>query len=180
MNLITKLSLMTWVATTAFAGTLTIINNQTSGSSGTVDVKCNVQQKVTLTIADTGANSLVSPTGIDFGNVDASGTPGAVPGTAVAGGAQYVTNFILSANRTGSGNVTLTARRSVAGNFNATDGVLIDDSSGTTRPLDGAGTPVTVVASSAAGDFNKRLGITVHSADSGSLVSTVQFTLSAL
>lgn len=168
------------LTTAAFAGTVTLINNQPSGSSGTIEVKCNVQQKVTLTIADSGANSLVSPTGIDFGSVDASGTPGSVPGTVVGGNAQYVTHFILSANRTGSGNVTLTARRSVAGNFNAADGVLIDDSTGTTKPLDGAGTPVTVVSSSPAGDFNKRLGITVHSSDSGSLASTVQFTLSAL
>lgn len=165
---------------TLFAGTLTVIDKKPSGSSGTIEVKCNVSKKVTLTIADAGANDLVSPSGIDFGDVDADGTPGKVPGTPLGDRAEYVTNFILSATRSGNGNVTLSARRSVAGNLNASDGVLIENSSGTLQSLSGAGDAVTVINSSPEGDFNKKLGVTVHADDSGTLTSTVQFTLSAL
>lgn len=169
-----------WVASLASAGTLTIIDKKPSGSSGTVEVKCNVTKKVSLTIADTGANDLVSPSGIDFGDVDADGTPGKVPGTPLGDRAQYIADFILSATRSGTGNVTLSARRSVAGNLHSSDGVVIEDSSGKVQSLNGAGDAITVINSSPEGDFNKKLGVTVHADDNGALSSTVQFTLSAL
>ncbi len=179
MNLVSFV-LIGVLASAGWAGTLTVIDKKPSGSSGTVEVRCNVSKKVSLAVSDTGANDLVSPSGIDFGDVDADGTPGKIPGTPLGDRAQYVGNFILSATRSGNGNVTLTARRSVAGNLNSTDGVVIEDSSGLVKNLNGAGDAVTVVSSAPEGDFNRQLGVTVHADDSGSLTSTVQFTLSAL
>jgi hypothetical protein len=172
--------LSVWGALHAIAGSLVLIDKQPTGSSGTVDVKCNVTKKVSLSIADVGQNDLVSNAGIDFGNVDADGTTGKVPGTIVGNHAQYVADFMLSATRTGTGKVTLTAKRSVKGNFNDTDGILIEDNGGLLQALNGSGSSVTVMDSQDEGDFNKKLGINVYSEDNGVLTSTVQFTLSAL
>lgn len=168
------------VSASLWAGTVTVIDKQPSGSSGTVEVKCNVTKKVSLSVSDTGANDLVGPSGIDFGDVDADGTPGKIPGTPLGDRAQYIGNFILSATRSGNGSVTLMARRSVAGNLNTTDGVVIEDSAGVVKNLNAAGDAVKVINSSPEGDFNRQLGVTVHADDSGALTSTVQFTLSAL
>ncbi|MBI4402824.1 MAG: hypothetical protein HY537_01610 [Deltaproteobacteria bacterium] len=163
-------------------GSYTIIDKQPTPATGTIEVKANVTKKVSLTVSDTATNDLVKPTGmIDFGDVDADGTAGKVPGIPVtADKARYEADFIFSAARSGSGNVTLTAERSVAGTFNATDGVLIGDDAGALQPLAGTGGAVTVVDTKPEGDFTKKLGIMVYSSDSGTLSSTLRFTLSAL
>lgn len=169
------------ISVMAWAGTIQVIDKKASPGTGTVQVRCNVNKKVSLSITDTGANDLVGPTGIDFGDVDADGTNGKVPGTPQgADKARYVADFIFSATRTGTGNVTLTAERSIAGNFDATDGILVGDDGGALQPLSGAGGTVTVISNKPEGDFTKQLGITVHSSDSGALSSTLRFTLSAL
>lgn len=167
-------------ASSAHAGTVQLIDKGASGANGTVEVKANVPKKVSLSISDTGANDLVSSGGIDFGSVDADGTPGVLPGISLGDRAQYVGEFIFSATRSGIGNVTLTVERSVAGTFNATDGVVIEDDAGVLQSLDGGGTPVSVINDQAEGDFTKKLGITVHEDDLGALNSTLRFTLSAL
>ena len=165
---------------TAIAGTKQVIDKQPSGASGTVEVKANVVRKVSLSITDTGANDLVGPTGIDFGTVDADGTPGKLPGSIVGDHAEYTGDFIFSASRSGNGNVTLTAERSVAGNFNVANGVTIEDANGVVQPLSGAGGAITVINNRPKGDFTKKLGISVHSSDVGVLTTTLRFTLSAL
>ena len=177
-NLILSLALLTTLP--LFAGTKQVIDKQPSGANGTCEVKANVVRKVSLSITDTGANDLISPAGIDFGTVDADGTPGKLPGSIVGDHAEYIGNFIFSATRTGSGNVTLTAERSVAGNFNATNGILIEDSNGSNQPLSAIGGAVTVINNKPKGDFTKKLGISVHSSDVGALNTTLRFTLSAL
>ena len=107
--------LFSFVSFIAWAGTTQVIDKKPSGSSGTVQIRCNVAKKVSLAISDTGANDLVDPGGIiDFGDVDADGTPGKVPGTPLGDRAKYVADFRFTATRTGNGNVTLSAERSVA------------------------------------------------------------------
>ncbi len=165
---------------TAWAGTIVVIDKKPSGSSGNVDVRANVSRKVTLAISDTGANDLVGASGIDFGEVDSDGTPGKVPGVPVGPDkAQYVADFVFSATRTGTGNVSLSADRPTPGTFNNTDGILMEDDGGTLQNLSAGGASVSVIGSKPEGDHSKRLGITVHSEDSGTLNSTVRFTLSA-
>lgn len=167
-------------ATSAYGGSLSVIDHQNSGASGNVNIKANAIRKVTLTISDTGVNDVVTPAGLDFGEVDADGTTGAVPGTALGDHAQYVAGFILNATRSGSGNVSLTVDRPVAGTLNAKDGVLVEDDSGNLQGLASGSSAITVINNKAEGGFNKKIGITVHSDDAGALNSVVRFTLSAL
>ncbi len=179
----TLIVLFSLVGANLRAGQATLINNGASPGSGQIEVRANAVKKVTLVISDSGANSLVSETGIDFGQVDSDGnvsSTGITGTSAGADAAQYLAPFVFSVNRTGTGNVSLSVRRSIAGNFSATDGVMIEDSAGVVQPLSGAGTSVTVVDTQAEGNFNKQLGIRVHSADSGALSSTLTFTASAL
>ncbi|MBI4405317.1 MAG: hypothetical protein HY537_14230 [Deltaproteobacteria bacterium] len=163
-------------------GSYTVIDKKPTPASGTIELKATVTKKVSLSVRDTASNNLVQPTGIiDFGDVDADGTPGSVPGIpAGPGKARYEADFIFAATRSGSGNVTLSAERSVAGTFNAFDGVLITDDGGTLQPLSGTGGAVTVIESRPEGEFTKKLGVIIYSADSGVLTSTLRFTLSIL
>lgn len=166
-----------------WGGEKTLINNSASSGSGQIEVRANAIKKVTLVIRDTGSNNLVSDSGIDFGEVDASAN---VSSTGIAGSvvdantAEYRAPFVFAVNRTGSGKVSLTVHRSVAGNFNATDGVVIEDSAGAIQPLSGVGSAVTVVDNQDEGNFNKELGIRVRGSDAGAMSSTLTFTASAL
>lgn len=173
--------LIGFISLQAWAVPLVVIDKQPSGSSGNVEVRCTVSKKVSLVISDTGANDLVTATGIDFGDVDAEGTPGKVAGTPVGPDkARYVAPFVFSATRTGTGNVTLSADRIMPGTLNSSDGILIEDNGGALQSLSAGGPAVTILNGQPEGDHTKQLGITVHSNDEGVLSSIVRFTLSAL
>ena len=172
--------ILAFIATNAYAGSISVIDNQNSGASGNVNIKANAIRKVSLTISDTGANDVVTPAGLDFGEVDADGTTGSVPGVALGDRAQYVAGFILNATRSGSGTVSLTVDRPAAGTLNAQDGVVVEDDTGNLKSLAAGTSTVSVIDNKAEGGFNKKIGITVHSDDQGNLNSVVRFTLSAL
>ncbi|MBI4405925.1 MAG: hypothetical protein HY537_17330 [Deltaproteobacteria bacterium] len=163
-------------------GSYLIIDNKPTAATGTLEIKATVATKVSLSISDTATNDLVKPTGmINFGSVDSDGTAGTVPGIPVSPGkALYEADFIFSATKSGAGNVSVTAERSVPGTFNANDGVLIADDNGSLQPLPASGGAITVISNRTEGDFTKRLGIMIYSTDSGTLNSTLKFTLSAL
>ena len=179
--LLTIVSVFSWRL--ASSGSITVFQNTASPGSGAVAVKANAIKKVTLSISDTGANNLVSGTGIDFGDVDADGNQSSsgINGVPIAGGkSEYKTSFNFDVSRTGSGNVSLMVQRSVAGNFNSTDGVVVQDDAGAVQSLAGTGNQVSVLSDRAEGSYSKDLGVRIYSADAGSLSSTLLFTASAL
>src|SRR5688572_29853134 len=115
VNILRAVAATALFVSNAWAGTYQVINKGPSGSQGTIEVKANAVKRVSLAISDTGMNDLVGPGGIDFGDVDADGNAGKVAGTALGTKATYVGDFVFSATRSGNGNVTLVAERSVAG-----------------------------------------------------------------
>ncbi len=185
---LTHIVLASWIfLNTEFvhAGTIDLIHGQHSGSSGYVQVQAQVRDVVTLSIEDSpqGEGNLVSQSGINFGDVNNLGTtevPG-VKGTKKGNAGHYESEFSFAVDRSGPGDVTLSCRRSSPGNFNARDGIEIDDSHGTLRPLsalDSGG--VHILQNASPGSYDRTMALNIYPSDKGTLRSVLQFTLSAL
>lgn len=169
----------------SWAGIFDVIHAQPSGSHGHLSVMAVATGIVSLRIEDSpsaGAN-LVGPDGVNFGEVNNLGstqTPG-VTGKAIGNVGHYEAEFLLTAERSGHGTVTLHCERSVPGNFNAKNGVEIDDYSGALKPLSAHfDHSVTVLAHVQPGTYEKRLAINIHPQDRGQLRTVLKFTLCAL
>lgn len=167
------------------AGVSDLIHFQPSGSHGHLSVYANAGGVVSLRIEDspTLGGNLVSQQGINFGDVNNLGstqTPG-VKGTAIGKVGHYEAEFLLSAERSGDGGVTLHCQRSSAGNFNAKNGVEIDDGNGVLRPLSAHfDHSVTVLSHAPSGTYEKTLAINIYPQDRGQLRTVLKFTLCAL
>ena len=167
------------------AGELDVIWNRTSGSSGQVPITAQIQNTVSLKIEDnpTAGGNLASQSGIHFGNVNSSGTtdtPG-VTGSQKGDAGHYEAQFLFSIERSGNGHMTLHCRRTGGGNFNAKDGIEIDDKHGVLKALPALSTNgVSVLENKLPGTYDKRIAINVYPSDKGTLKAVLQFTLCAL
>jgi len=182
-NIGVMLVLFTFFVTGANSGTLIVFDYLNSPGIGTVRVKANAIKKVSLSLSDSVGNNLVSASGVDFGDVDTDGNTSSTGVTGVSlgvGKAEYLATFVFNVSRTGSGNISLLVQRSVAGNFNSADGVVIQDDAGASQALSGTGNQVTVVDNRPEGTFAKGMGVRIYDSDAGNLSTILLFTASAL
>lgn len=173
------------LAVTGRGGVLDIIRFEPSGSHGHLAVSAVASGVVSLRIEDSPAlgGNLVSQEGIHFGEVNNLGTtqtPG-VTGWPVGNVGHFESKFLLSAERSGDGRVTLHCQRSSAGNFNARNGIEIDDHQGVLKPLPAHfNQSVTVLSQASSGAYEKTIAINIYPQDRGVLHSVLKFTLCAL
>ncbi|MBI1860485.1 MAG: hypothetical protein HYR96_06170 [Deltaproteobacteria bacterium] len=173
------------ITPTTWGGVYDIIHFQPSGSHGQMSVMAVAAGVVSLRIEDSpgsGAN-LVGSDGINFGEVNNLGTtstPG-VNGWAIGTVGHYEADFLLTAERSGHGTVTLHVERSHPGNFNAKNGVEIADYTGALKPLSAHfDHSITVLSQVQPGTYEKRLAINIYPQDRGVLRTILKFTLCAL
>ena len=169
-----------------FLGGGSIDLSTTAGQKATafLPIEATVSHIVTLKLEDSlsAGGNLVGPGGINFGSVNTLGSspePG-ISGAQRGNVGHYEAQFSFDISRSGQGGLTLTCRRSAPGNFNARDGVEIEDSFGTLRPLSALSLqPVTVLDRVDPGKYDKKIGINIYPQDKGVLKTVLQFTLSA-
>lgn len=174
-----------FIALPAFGGSLDVIMSQRPGAVGYVPLAASIHNVVSLKIEDspsTGSN-IVSSQGIHFGSVNNLGStsePG-VRGSQRGEVGHYEAEISFTVSRSGGGNMSLECRRSSPGNFNARDGVEIDDVHGSLRPLSALGlAKVTVLQNAPPGTYDKTLAINIYPPDKGELRTVLQFTLCVL
>lgn len=167
------------------AGVLDIIRFEPSGSHGHLSVMAIVSGVVSLRIEDSPSmgGNLVGPEGINFGEVNNLGstqTPG-VKGWPIGRVGHFEAKFLLAAERSGDGSVTLQCERSSSGNFNAKNGIEIDDYQGVLKPLSAhRDHSITVLSRASSGTYEKTIAINIYPQDRGVLRSILKFTLCAL
>ena len=179
------LYLLLFTSNIAIAGAVDVIRHQPSGSHGHISIEAMASGVVSLRIEDSPSlgGNLVSPEGIHYGEVNNLGTtqtPG-ITSWAVGSVGHYEAQFLLTAERSGGGTVTLHCERSSPGNFHARNGLEIDDYSGVLRPLPAHfNKSVTVLSQAPPGTYEKTIAINIYPQDRGLLRSVLKFTLCAL
>ena len=169
----------------ANAGVMDIIHFQPSGSSGSLAVLASASGVVSLQIEDnpTGGGNLVSGSGINFGDVNNLGTtqtPG-INAWPIGKIGHYEARFSLTAERSGEGTITLHCSRPQPGNFNANNGVEIENDKGQLKPLSAHfEQTVDVLSNAVSGTYDKRIAINIYPQDRGQLKTVLKFTMCAL
>ena len=168
-----------------FSGRIELFKRSSSHQHAQIPLSASVQDVVILTIEDSpsAGGNLVSAMGIDFGDVNSLGTtqtPGVV-GSLHNQRGHYEANFLLSVNRSGRGKLNLFARRASAGNFNARDGIEIENSHGVLSPLSAMQSQGTLVLHNVSpGSYERTIAINIYPQDKGRLRTVLEFTLCAL
>ena len=160
-----------------------VIHSPMGTGSGQLRVGALVENFVSLRIDDSPGAELVGASGIHFGSVNNLGTTSevGVKGSQSGDVGHYEAKFHFVAHRSGTGTITLKARRLSSGGFHARDGVEIEDHYGQLRPLPAMGhQEVTVLSGAPSGNHEKTLAVNIHPQDQGELSTLIQLTISCL